>query len=579
MNRGLRRKQNKQQRRGATPRNADKALQKALSAVEAGDPATAFTLAIKILADTGRDDAAGLAAHAAVQLPTPEAAVTAFARLSELRPDDADIENDYGGALCQAGRFEDAERTYRRALDRRAGDGMLLANLGQALLGQKDLPAAEAAFRSALNALPNLAGGHHGLGLALKDQGRLADAVTHFRRAFQLEPSFRNYRDDLEDILKAAGEGFDERERMYRADLFKNADDVAAAMQLACVLRDTDRGDQARELVDSWIARGHDLALADQGQVHEILGELQFLQGDFERAWENHHWRLQRRERWSGPPAQPAWLGEPLAGKSIFVYAEQGVGDQIMYMALLPDLLARGARVVLESEARLVPLFQRSFADVECVAAENPPAAATTDPDIDYHVAMGSLGCWLWRDFAVRPASPFLAADPTHTQTLRDQYQAGNQDVSLVGIAWQSPKAKFGGVKSLSLRDLAPLFEHPNTRFIDLQYGDTAAERSALHAASGIEVVHDDGVDQWADLDAFAAQVAAMDAVVSISNSTVHMAGALGVPTTVLLSPAPQWKWGAQGETTPWYAATRLLRRANDETVAEQIRRAAALLV
>lgn len=142
---------------------------------------------------------------------------------------------------------------------------------------------------------------------------------------------------------------------------------------------------------------------------------------------------------------------------------------------------------------------------------------------------------------------------------------AGNagadQSTRLVGIAWRSVNVWMGGAKSITLNALAPLLRRRGTVFVDLQYGDNAADIEVLAAATGATIVHDQTFDQFQDLDAFAAQILALDAVVSISNTTVHMAGAQGVPTAVLLSSAPMWRWGATGETSPWYDSIRLYRQ------------------
>ena len=130
---------------------------------------------------------------------------------------------------------------------------------------------------------------------------------------------------------------------------------------------DTGRRDKAWELIETWLLRENELAIRDRARLREILSELQFLNGDFKTAMANYHWRLKRRDRWGGAASQPEWQGEPLDGKSILVFAEQGIGDQVLFMALLTDLQATGAHVVLESDPRLLPLFRRSFPNVTCV--------------------------------------------------------------------------------------------------------------------------------------------------------------------------------------------------------------------
>lgn len=583
MNRALRRQQEKKRRKGSSRRgrSSEQLIRQAFETLQGGDSAAAYEKALEALKTskntTSADQAAELAAHAALSLSSVDDSVAAFSQLSALRPDDTDILNDFGGVLSVAGRFTQAEDVYRQALALQPGDGQAMTNLGQSLMGQERYAEAETLFREAIAPGLKIAGAFSGLGAALEAQERVAEAVDYYRQAYLLEPDKRGYRNNYEQALVTCGIGFEERERMYRADLFKNADDFDAAKQLACVMRDTERLDEAGQLIAAWLAREADLKTIEVGQLREILSELQFLENDFTAAWPNYHWRHQWRDRWGGEPVQPEWQGEPLAGKSIFVYAEQGVGDQVMFMALMPVLLATGARVVLECDPRLVALFARSFPDVHCVPVEKPPVAATLDPDIDFHVAMGSLAGWLWQDFQAQPRQRYIEADAARTAHLRETYQAGDA-VRLIGISWGSPLGKLGPVKSIALADMQALFALPGTRFVDLQYGDTQGEREALARECGVQLVHDDNVDQWQDLDGFAAQIAAMDAVVSVSNSTAHMAGALGVPSCVLLSPAPQWKWGGSGADSQWYENVRLIRRRLSQTPHDQIAETAEIL-
>jgi hypothetical protein len=160
---------------------------------------------------------------------------------------------------------------------------------------------------------------------------------------------------------------------------------------------------------------------------------------------------------------------------------------------------------------------------------------------------------------------------------LRERYLDGGS-AALVGIAWNSNNLKFGHHKSLPLSALRPLTDVAGITFVDLQYGDTEAERQAFQSETGTAIVHDAGIDQMADLDAFAAQVAAMDLVISVSNTTVHIAGALGVPTWILLNAVPLSCWMLEGDTSPWYPSVKLFRQADAGQWAGVIDRAYAEL-
>ena len=260
----------------------------------------------------------------------------------------------------------------------------------------------------------------------------------------------------------------------------------------------------------------------------------------------------------------------------MLVWGEQGVGDEILFAGMVPDLIEAGAKVVLECDPRLVPLFERSFPGVGYLA--RGAAGARLEGTFDYQIPSGSLGRWLRPDLKAFPKrTALLAADEPRRDALRRKYlEAGGE--FLVGLAWRSKNPRIGGLKSMRLSDLAALFDVPGARFVDLQYGDTADERAALTKATGKTLLHDDGIDQMADLDAFAAQVAAMDLAVSVSNTTVHVAGALGVPAWVMLSTAPMWRWMSDAEGSPWYPSVRLFRQARRGDWADVVKRIRAAL-
>lgn len=165
--------------------------------------------------------------------------------------------------------------------------------------------------------------------------------------------------------------------------------------------------------------------------------------------------------------------------------------------------------------------------------------------------------------------SGFLIADRDVTARQRQQLEARAAGRPLVGLSWRSRNADYGAPKSLELMDLLPLLR-PDIFWVDLQYGDTSADRAAA-AAAGAEVWRDPHVDPLRDMDAAAAQTAALDLVITTSNTTAHLAGALGVPVWLLL-PAPGygllWYWFLDRTDSPFYPSARCFRqsRAGDWT-------------
>ena len=231
---------------------------------------------------------------------------------------------------------------------------------------------------------------------------------------------------------------------------------------------------------------------------------------------------------------------------------EQGLGEQIMFASHVPELLALGARLVLECEARLVPLLARSFPDVEVVAWQQPWSPSVKAADIDFHAAAGDSARWLRPGHPGAPVSAgYLKADPQRTAALRARYEALAGGRRIVGVSWHSAGVNYGTQKSMPLAALAPLFARPDIFCVSMQYGVAPAAIDGLF--------FDPEIDVTADLEAAAAQAAAMDLVVTVSNTTAHLAAAVGRPVWLMLPKAAGrlWYWFSDQARHPWYTALR----------------------
>ena len=209
---------------------------------------------------------------------------------------------------------------------------------------------------------------------------------------------------------------------------------------------------------------------------------------------------------------------------------------------------------------RLLGLFRRSFPNVTVARRTEPLPAEALDPTIDFQMSVAELGAAFRRDFAAFPARQnYLVPDTALRDKLRARYRQGANKV--VGISWRSINPEIGARKSIALTAWLPLLKTSGITFVNLQYGDSRAEVEALRRIHGVGLITDPEIDTMGDMDRVAAQVAAMDHVVSISNTAVHLAGALGVPATVLLPPghARLWYWFRGLEGCAWYPGARLL--------------------
>lgn len=313
------------------------------------------------------------------------------------------------------------------------------------------------------------------------------------------------------------------------------------------------------------LAPGHAVARNRRGTCLLLTGR--FTEGwrDYEARWQE--WRDKRaaetgpRKKLLDPDnfGKPLWNGQADGKSTLLVWSEQGLGDQILFSTMLDEAAARVGKVILALEDRLHPLFARSFPDFEITTF----AKAVKSGGYDMQIPLGGLGRLLRNgtDDFLRNRKTCLKADPARVARLRDAVGAGNQRVC--GLSWLSRNEDTGAMKSLSLATLAPLLLTPGLRFVDLQYGDTAAERAAFKQETGVDIAHLDAIDNLEDIDGLAALITACDVVVTISNTTAHLAGALG-KTVLLMLPHSQgrlWYWQANGHDTLWYPQVRLFRQ------------------
>jgi Tfp pilus assembly protein PilF len=419
----------------------------------------------------------------------------------------------------QAGRLAEAERMYQQvlAIDPRHADALHLLGMVAYQTGRHD--AAVELIRKAIATHKTAASYHANLGNVLQAQDKLDEAEESYRRALSLKPDLPEVYLNLGHVLQAQGNVM-ESLASYRRTLAINP-----------------------ELAEA--------------QVAEAMALL--LQGNFDAGWHNfeRRWLTKDYDTPMRRYPQPLWKGEALASGRLLIWGEQGIGDEIMFAGLIPDAIRTGNRLALDSDPRLQSLFARSFPGVRVISGYDPERNA--DLDIAAHLPSGSLpGIFRTNRAAfAETRSPYLFADPAERERYRARYTDGRR---LAGLAWHTRNRKTGRKRSMDLSLFAPLFAQPDVRWVSLQYGDhDALEREAAEAAAPVLIDHE--VNQLSNLDRFAAQVAAMDLVITIDNSTAHLAAALGIPTWLLLPFAPNWRWLLDCAESPWYPAIRIFRQ------------------
>ena len=526
-----------------------------------------------------------------------EEAAASHHRAMAIKPEFAEAHFNHANALQAQGKLEEAVAGYERALTLKPGMAEAHGNLGNALLAQKKPEEAEACYARALELKPDYAEAWYNLGNTRQSQEKLVEAAACYQRAIQLKPQLPEAHYNLGNTLHVLDRLIEAASSFERA-LALRPEYAEAHYNLGCVFEDLGRLDEALSSMARALEIKPDYPQAQFGQALTQLRS-----GEFSTGWRNYESRWQSPDHdtpWRAYP-QPLWTGEKLDSGRLLLWGEQGIGDEIQFAGLIPDAIRSGSRITLDCDARLKTLFARSFPEIEVVSGCGPDqalklgalslrlascanvkvkddepharSAAAPPQVVAAHLPAGSLpGLFRATEAAfAATTSPYLKADPVERERFRADYSDGRK---LIGLAWHTRNQKSGRKRSIALENFATLFAFPGIRWISLQYGDfDDLEQQA--ATANAPLLIDRSVDQFANLDRFAAQVAAMDQIITIDNSTAHLAGALGIPVWLLLPFAADWRWLEARTDSPWYPTLRLFRQpklGDWEPVMENVR-------
>jgi tetratricopeptide (TPR) repeat protein len=393
---------------------------------------------------------------------------------------------------------------------------------------------------------------HLDLAHVLRGQGLHEQALTHYDLFLSQQPAHwrarYNRANTLRDLDRHA-QAVDD----YRQVLSLQPGLAPAWANLGNALRDLDDLAAAQQAYQS--------AIAADPQLHAArynLGLTQLQLGQWSEGWAHFEarWQMPDFSDQNLATPRPRWTAAA-PGKSLCLWAEQGLGDEIFWAALLEQAHTMAEQVWVRIDPRLMPLLMRSFPQLHWVSKHESPQSLA----FDTHLPLGSLGA-VWRSrneaFAQEPR-PFLHADPQRVQRLRQILSPDG--LPLCGVSWQSFNPRSGRHKSLTLTDLLPLLKTPGWRFVSLQYGEVKDECQRLQRLEGVDLQICEGIDCKDDLVGLTDLIGACDRVVSCSNSTIHLAGAMAKPSLLMLGRGRGhiWYWSNRSaDRSLWYPSVSI---------------------
>ena len=455
-------------------------------------------------------------------------------------------------------RFVEALRDYDALGARGNENAPALVGRGATLVALHRYDEALAPLERAIQLLPGDADAYIQRGVALLNLERNAEALESFDRALAIRPEVSEVLNNRGIALTAAGRLSEALESFVRSAV-RGGMNAHNHTNIGIVLKILGRHREA--------AASFSRALAhkpDDPSAKFALAFLYLTLGEFALGWPLYEARFDVPAL--GNPARhfsaPRWSGtEPLAGKTLLVHAEQGLGDVIQFCRYLPLLAAQGASVVFEVMPSLKALLRTLPPAIRLLGRGEPL------PPVDYYCPLLSLPLALKTRLDTIPAQvPYLMAEPQRIASWKQRLHT--LPGLRVGVAWQGnlavEKLIWARGRSIPLTALAPLAQLPGVRLVSLQKGPGLEQ---LHNVPFAERIIDLSTELDRGPDAFldtAAVIAGLDLVISSDTSVAHLAGALGRPVWTVLAASPEWRWGLERSDSPWYPTMRLFRQTTD---------------
>ena len=494
----------------------------------------------------GHFDALNFLGIALVQQGRLEEAAQAMQQASIIQPNDADTINDLGSVHFMRGDLNAAVDCFRQALHLRPDHARALYNLGLALQHQQKLEEAIVCYQRAIALLPSHVNAHINLGAALSKVRRFEEAIACYRQLLLQQPTLADGHANLGKVL-AEARRWDDAIASYRQALHLQPNSADVHFALSIAMTEQCRFDEALACCENALRFDPRHALAHLNRAFMWL-----LAGKWTDGWREFEWRHLAK---GGPQTtfpQPRWDGSPLAGRTLLVHTEEGLGDSLHFFRYVKLLRDQGHRVLLQCQPALEKLLGHNL------GMANLASHAAALPAFDVHVPILSLPGICGSVPANIPfPGQYLSADEA---TVRDwRGRLASVEGLKVGIAWQgNPTFGSDRERSIPLAFFKALAQVPGVQLISMQKGPAAEQvrdvqsQFRLHDVSG-------QIDDFIDT---AAIMKNLDLVVCCDTSVAHLAGALGVPVWVALAIRPDWRWQLQREDSPWYASMRLFRQS-----------------
>lgn len=463
------------------------------------------------------------------------------------------------------GRLNALNTDYSYFLAQQTADPGILMIKGLIALDEKRYEDSRSFLKSALKMLPKSAMLWSNLGLVESRLGHSDSAKASCKRAVELAPNLAEAHLNLADLYKYEDPAFAREHLLTAIKLQPNHAAILDMIGFTYFIEQ--KFDQSIQYYSRALIAEPDFDTA----AYHMAGAY-FQTGDFNQAWKFYSLRYgQTGVKFSPANASlPPLTTSPSGPGSLLVWTDQGVGDEILQLGCVLDAYEAGIPLVIATSERLKPITTRSFPNATCISKNELSESPCLLEDVTLQTPAFTLASFYRKkatDFPLR--DHYLRADQSKTSLLRDKYLELSQRKKLIGLSWKSASQLNGNFKSIPLERFKAILETKDCAFVILQYGDVEEEIGKLPQHISSRLIIDPDIDPLLSLDDFASQVRSLDAVITTSNATAHMAGALGVSTWNLvpkIGPGWLWYWFCETDGSLWYPSMRIWRQASNNS-------------
>jgi len=479
---------------------------------------------------------------------------------AERAPNNFEVLINYGTNLLSQGYASDAIHYFKRAIKKNPKPQETYLKLANAYLIGELLDQATLVLRNYNEKHPEDLNGLSLLVETLYRGQKLDEAKGVSLQLIKQDPSREKSHIILLDLLISAGEletaeNYIQKLKISQPELYNERIKLTQANIVSMM-----------KSFDSAINFLNEMVVAQPGSqtVAKQWRSLMLAAGYFKKGWQAFSEEPSRLEKIRELPHR-VWQGEKSDTRTLLIRGAEGIGEQLMYSQLFPFAQERSKKLVVECDKRLVPIFSRSFSEIEFVSWLTPPDKRVLANDIEIQAVPRDLARFFLQSFQDFPAIKEVLIPSTAGKTLANDLRARYPEELLVGISWRSSSGAGGAGKSIPLTHWKEILKNPKVKFINLQYGSTESEVNQVKKYLGMEIVSVPEVDTTNDIDGCMGLISGLDLVITVSNVTAHYAGNVGIPVWVLVSKSPLWHWFTERSDSPWYQTVKLYRQNSYE--------------